>query len=498
MHKLIAILLTLLALAGAYSCTDTDTLPLAMEIVTPVDKDAFEGVARLKIIVTDFTNEDRTSVYPFKPADGFADLSFELKDLDRFEHFTVEILGEDAEERLVSRGRSSVIDSLSESEQEFSVYFAPIGQLSMPPVNLVHPRLGAKVAVPGENDALIIGGAGANMEGEVLDSIAQVENFSALFYKVEELEVEEEPFKLEEGLIHHSVTALDAFNVLVLGGYSKIGEQLTYMPEPLVISASETDLVQETVAGDFDTERIGHAASKIPGAAQVFISGGLDASGNILDDAGIYTAGDRKTEKLLTLKSARHDHTQSVVIDELAEFVGVLIYGGNSDASQPAEWWAADAGKSIALQLQDDEIRTGHAAATLSDRRAIIVGGNIDGQLTASAVIFRESCMNSDCEALHLIDDFLKTPRKGHSVTLAEYDKLVVCGGVDAEGLAIGDCEIFKVGEDIDIKAYAIIEMAHPRAYHAAALMPDGTVALVGGWNEQAGALDSVEIYMPE
>jgi len=479
------------------ACDDTQNMGLALELVTPDNQDPFEGVVRLSIKIEDAGDKERETTYPFEPADGFDDLSFRLKDLDRYSSFELEVRGEDIEGQTVSRGQSTVINSSEMEDDVFSIYFAKVNGISTPPLSMGKARNNLRIVVPGYNDAVIIGGSDTNIDGTELDSIAEVENFSVLKYTVGNLNYGDEDLRLASGVVGHSASYLDSANILVLGGYSRSGEEISYLETPLVISANVEEYLIETKCKDFNPRRTLHAATTIPGFRQVFITGGVDEDGNILADAALYDDDLHTSTKVFDLKTPRRGHTQVSVFDGNEEYAGMLICGGTDSDNKLCEWWSVDSEGSRVIESDLRETLTGHSAATISNGRAIMVGGTIDGVPVDSALLFRLSCLESGCDTLKRIDSLLETARSDASLS-SFGSGLLLCGGRDASGAVLSSCEVLMIGEDAKITHYSTIEMAHARVGHSSALLPDGNVLIAGGWNETEGALDSMEIYTPQ
>ncbi len=489
-------LLCLILLSLICACEDTENLGLSLELVTPDNQDPFEGVTQLSIEIKDAGNEDRKTTYPFHPADGFDDLSFRLKDLDRYSSFGIEIRGENAEGEIISRGRSTTINAGEMENDVFSVYFAKVNGVSVPPLSLGKARSGLRIVVPGDNDAVIIGGSDMNSEGTELDTIAEVENLSVLKYVVGNLNYGDADLRLASGVAEHSVSYLDSANILVFGGYSRIGEDVSYLDPPLVISANVEEYLIETETENFNPQRAQHAAVPIPGMRQVFISGGVNSNGEILDDAAVYDDETHTTKKVFNLKTPRRRHTHTPIFDSEGKYTGILICGGTEENDKLCEWWSSDSDDSRVIESDLHAVLEGHASATLSDGRAIVAGGTINGQVSDSIMLFRMECLESTCEPLKLMNSVLEIARSGASLS-SFGSGLLICGGIDISGNALSSCEVLMIGEGTNITHYSTIEMAHARIGHASVLLPDGNILIAGGWNQTEGVLDSMEIYTP-
>ncbi len=101
-----------------------------------------------------------------------------------------------------------------------------------------------------------------------------------------------------------------------------------------------------------------------------------------------------------------------------------------------------------------------------------------------------------------VIDDFgesegLHAVRSQHTATLLADGRVLVAGGIGADGLTLKSVEIFDPSDEL---WHTTTPMAMSRRDHAAALLNDGRVLVVGGaqgeWPNE-GALASAEIFDP-
>src|SRR5581483_10628038 len=112
------------------------------------------------------------------------------------------------------------------------------------------------------------------------------------------------------------------------------------------------------------------------------------------------------------------------------------------------------------------------------DGRVLIAGGR-DGQAGLATTEFFNPADNSFSAGPPL-----SRARAGHTATML------------ADGDADGSAEVLHVDQQL---ASLVGSLGEPRALHAAALMKDGRVLIVGGIDpaDSAEALDSAEIFNP-
>lgn len=180
----------------------------------------------------------------------------------------------------------------------------------------------------------------------------------------------------------------------------------------------------------------------------------------------------------------------------------VLIYGGGGAGDPVAEtvtvtpnqpdvdtinWGFVEA----AVATDPGPMISGHTAVTLADRRILIIGGvTADGTVLADGVIY-----DPDDGSFTPLPGLLDTARTGHTA-LRLGDELVVAGGTGADGLPIGDAEIFNVAGG-DPSWVASADLVVPRTGHQAFPMSTGTMGLLGGVDAAGHPTRVIEIYTP-
>ncbi len=493
-----ACILSIIAASLLMACSDGKHYDIGLELVTPIDQDPFQSMKRLTFTVTNASDSDKQSVFPYEPDGGFSDLELSLSDIDYYPEFTVLVEGRDPEETLLARGATGILAAQTFDGSSFAVYFARTGTISSPPAQMLHPRAGVRVASPNDFDVLIVGGAGRLPDGTWQDTLGQIAYFTPPLCKMDLLMNDDDIFYLNNGMIGHTATPLDGSSVLVAGGYALGGEEATWLEQPVILSSEESDIRVEVGGDAVLSPRIRHQASLLLAEERVLLSGGENPEGARLDGAFYVDSTSHSLNRAFSLKTPRAGHTQTVVTDQLQTFVGVLFYGGQAADESSAEWLEAGASQTRLVADAPDESRLGHAAVSLYDGRALVLGGQVEGDVRSDGVVVNPACLDdSDCAAIKRIEGLLATPRYDFTLTPYSTRYLLACGGRGAEGVVLDDCEIIDTENLGESQPFDPIVMVHARTDHDAVYLPDGTVMLVGGFNEEQGALDAVEIFVP-
>ncbi len=194
--------------------------------------------------------------------------------------------------------------------------------------------------------------------------------------------------------------------------------------------------------------------------------------------------------------------TKSSTSTSAAPEIIVLVYGGGEAGDPVAEILRVtpvqpdvdtiDWGMSESAVTPDPgTMVSGHAAVALSDRRILVIGGvTADGTVLADAVIY-----DPDDDSFTPLPGLLDTPRFGHTVTVLG-DELVVAGGTGTDGLPLGDAEIFSVA-DGDPAWVGSTDLVVPRTGHQSFPMSTGTMGLMGGVDAAGEFTRVIEIYTP-
>jgi hypothetical protein len=143
--------------------------------------------------------------------------------------------------------------------------------------------------------------------------------------------------------------------------------------------------------------------------------------------------------------------------------------------------------------------RVGLTATSLTDGRVIAIGGNPPGGLPSGLIVeLRDAGATIEVRQLRTM---LAHPRTGHTATRLGEDvgaPVLVAGGVDGgnPAMPIAAAELFKpLSEELANPATFAPMLVVPRSQHHAALMPDGSVLIIGGLDAGGQPVRTLELF---
>jgi hypothetical protein len=215
-------------------------------------------------------------------------------------------------------------------------------------------------------------------------------------------------------------------------------------------------------------------------------------------------------EVALAAGRAAHTATLSTTVDGDLEKRTVLLFGGTLDASgipvaETLSFTLDTSESDFTVNWQSQAYTTdrdatplprltGHAAVALADGTILVVGGrHPDGTLTADAWHF-----DPLEEAIEHLPDFLSEPRAGHTMTRSE-THVLVAGGETAGGQLATDALCIE-SDTLNgrLEEIARTPMAVPRWGHAAFVLANGQIAVLGGFGTDGTPVADLEIYNPD
>ncbi len=284
---------------------------------------------------------------------------------------------------------------------------------------------------------------------------------------------------------YHTATLLPdgSGRVLLVGG---IASTQTYDP----VSSSELfDPETETfsLTGAATVGRAFHTATAVWGT--VVVSGGITTGWAPLDSAEIYSPMTRTFSATGSMSEKRYSHTATLLDDGW-----VFVAGGANQET------CASLASMERFNLDHDGFDTSvpmlsprawHTATRLQDGRLLLAGGSqVDAcNDTSLTVISAADIYDPEFQTYTVPGKQLATPRSLHTATLLPDGRVLLVGGYTASGIdpnsgsayytnSTNSAEVF----DPATESFSFtVEMAVPRAGHAATLLQDGRVLITGG-----------------
>lgn len=243
-----------------------------------------------------------------------------------------------------------------------------------------------------------------------------------------------------------------------------------------------------TVAASMSMARSGHTATLLP-SGEVLIAGGMNGNGSYFADCEVYSPVTNRFTAAPSLSAKRIGHTATLLSNGK-----VLIAGGyNGNYLMSAEIYDP-ATRKFTPTGQLTRPRSEHTAVLLDNGKVLLAGGvGTDYSFLASAEIY------DPARGTFTPTGALATPREGHTATLLANGKVLITGGHKDRREAMTVYASAEVYDPASGSFTATGNLTMPRHKHAAALLPDGSVLIVGGSDKRdnQGKYDSAELYNP-
>ncbi len=373
---------------------------------------------------------------------------------------------------------------LGQISNDVVTQFGASGTATTGPGSLIAPRAFATAfAGNGQGDVLLAGGGGGTLTSSTGLATSELFDFRRLAFTAG-------PTMNSARALHQAVTLADG-RVLLCGGADALGAVLSTCEiyDPVANTFTPT--------GSMLTPRVLHAAVRMADG-RVLVAGGTSSlldpvstitnvrnSTEIFNPAtGAWTAsanlgGFRMLPSLSLLPNGRVLSAGGL---EVSFFLGIPLSAGttaNCQTYNPAtNSWAAAAAMPGA--------RTGHHfnQVTLQNGRVLMTGGmsvsvNITTQVITTTPL-TNACVY-DQPTNTWTSSTMATARSLHSATRLPDGRVVICGGAQGSltlPAAVDGVEVFS---PVTNGWTSLAALPAPRMAHAAALLPDGTLALFGG-----------------
>lgn len=239
-------------------------------------------------------------------------------------------------------------------------------------------------------------------------------------------------------------------------------------------------------AASMKTARSGHTATFLPNG-NVLIAGGMNGNSSYFDTVEIYSPATDTFRPTQSMSARRVGHTATVLPDGK-----VLVAGGyNGNYLASAEIYDPITGN-FTITGQMTMPRSDHVAVLLNNGKVLLAGGIGTGwTFLASAELYDPST------GTFTLTGSLTTARESHTLTLLKSGKVLIAGGHKDRREAMrvySSAEVYDPDKGIFSATGSMTTIRHK---HAAALLPDGKVLIVGGSDKRdwQGKYASAEIY---
>ena len=227
-------------------------------------------------------------------------------------------------------------------------------------------------------------------------------------------------------------------------------------------------------SGSLAVGRAEHTASRLA-SGQVLVVGGLTGTATALAITGtseLFDPTSRQWTPSGSLANARYAHTANVLFDGTVLVAGGFAGSGLATASaetySPSGGTWSGAGTMTAAR--------GFHTATLLPNGKVLAAGGCAVQTTCTGLSSAE--LFDPASGAWSSTGALAAARAAHSAILLPNGKVLVAGGLDANGAVLASAELF---DPVSGTWSGAGSLTTARYFHTASLMPDGSVVVVGG-----------------
>ena len=443
--------------AAIVACDEPRTI--SIEVTTGHEDDTFTqepAVTRVDVIALDSAGNQIAS------ASSEPGGTFSLGELSIDEFVQLEVLGTDADGDVQVRGRSLGLVLGALEGDAFAVFAQRINRWSRPPSSMTHSHRDGIGDVLAERFLMLTGGSGlGGDDGEVA------------FY-----------------------------DLLALGGAT--GGTLSLVPKSMAISADtqaglfiddERALWLDFQTGDnFDVL----APSELGAWSQV--AGGQTVQSPTVSYIVGATRSGEPSDRVIVVSADRNitvatlTEPRSAAAATWVEDVGLVISGG-SDTAAGIEVIADEATSGSALPYAPDPTSSATAATGSQSEELIVacgsdLGADPSGATAAPIRLFDLRC-NSDCAPALLSVNFGVGPMHSCRAFTTQSGRVIV-SGTDPDGLT----RSFALSAGAD--ELTELPLREPRRGATSVPAPNGTLALLGGADENGDPISTVELLYPD
>jgi hypothetical protein len=454
---------------------------LSVDILVPQGADPFANATQAVITVGDPPIMQR--IQPVSGGHFDASINFDLKSRSGLTGPVI-VEARDGNGRVLGYGRTPPL-AIVAVDEVVTVWVGRPGYAGLSPSVLNRGRVGMSVGAVPRLGVLLAGGA---VNGAAVGDAEVYHEYTHTIIKAESI-----PTPRRDGAIigFDRLGSTTGASALVGGAVPAPTDDFIFF-DP--VAAGTTAGRWTSLAHDDNLKRIAPALASIPGGSWL-LCGGLDGGGVPLQTAVQLAVG----SQLLINKTPQDMIAPRAGSQALGgQFLstdGALIIGGNPAGTPTLERFVASSRTFVAVDGSDQlPPRTGHSVVQLPtnttgfSNRIVVTGGNESGgPALASGWIINPTNLEISQKV-----DLLSKPRTRH-VSFVAGNELLVCGGVDAQGQTLGDCEVLDVASLTSLRPP--VPLAVRRKDFVAVPLETGEVLLAGGLDENDRPVPSIELY---
>ena len=297
----------------------------------------------------------------------------------------------------------------------------------------------------------------------------------------------------------HMATLLPSGKVLLTGGWqngSSIALNTAEVYDPVANTFTALTSTMISVRAD-------HMAALLPNGKVLLAGGSTSSGGNSLNTAEVYDPTTQTFTALTsTMTTVRVAATATLLPDGKVLFTGG---GGDSGILKTAEVYDPVANTFTALTVTMTTVRGGHTATLLPNGNVLLTGGTIDTSNATipelnSAEVY--AALPPSSNTFTALTSTMSSVREGLASTLLPSGKVLITGGENGAppghtGTTYNTAQLY----DPVANTFTSLTptMTTPREAHTSTLLPNGTVLITSGFDNQNGngGFNTAEIYDP-
>ncbi len=289
----------------------------------------------------------------------------------------------------------------------------------------------------------------------------------------------------------HIAARLTNGKVLIAGGYNNRYLNLAELFDPSTGTFASTKTSSKDTSHNLITARA-DAASVVLTGGTVLILGGYNATDTFLQSAEIFDSGTNKFSATATNMSAARTRPVATLLSD----GNVLVTGGyNGSFLSSADFYFAKNRSFLNSSSTMSDSRQDHTGTLLTSGKVLIAGGCTaaeTGQVYCTKYLSSADIYDPEKDTF-TATNAMNTARANHTATLLLNGKVLIVGGLAADGSFVKTAEIY---DPVTGKFAATGDLNTPRFRHTATLLQNGKVLIAGGYAGQA--LAGSEIYDPQ